>query len=40
MRDKKITNLASLLMVLMNVGLFSYVWLEYYNRFAFRSHRP
>lgn len=40
MRDKKITNLASLLMVLMNVGLFSWVWLEYYNRFAFRSHRP
>ena len=31
---------ARIMLILLNVGLFTFVWLEYYNRFAFRSHRP
>lgn len=40
MKDRRITTLAKLLLVLLNVGLFALVWLNYYNDYAFRSHRP
>ena len=39
MKDKKITRVATVLLVLVNVGLFSLVWLRFYNYAAFRTHR-
>ena len=39
MKDKRITLAARVLLVLLNVGLFTLVWLNYYNAFAFRAHR-
>ena len=40
MKDKRITNIARVTLVLMNVGLFALVWINYYNDFAYRTHRP
>ena len=40
MKDRKITRLATALLVLLNVGLFAAVWMAFYNDLAFRSHRP
>ncbi len=40
MKDKRITNIARVLLVLVNVGLFALVWISYYNDFAYRTHRP
>lgn len=40
MKDRRITRVARLMLVLLNVGLFAFVWLVYYNDLAFRSHRP
>ena len=40
LKDRRITRLATLLLVLLNVGLFAFVWLSYYNSYAFRAHRP
>ena len=39
MKDKRITTVATVLLILVNVGLFSLVWLSYYNYAAFRTHR-
>ena len=39
MKHKKITRIATLLLVLVNVGLFSLIWLRFYNYSAFRTHR-
>ena len=40
MKDRRITMVAKALLIIWNVGLFALVWLNYYNSFAFRSHRP
>ena len=40
MKDKHITNSAKALLILWNVGLFAWIWLSYYNSYAFRTHRP
>ena len=40
MKDKRITRIATVLLVAVNFSLFAWVWLKYYNRFAFRAHRP
>ena len=39
MKNKRITNAATVALILCNVGLFSLIWLKFYNNFAFRSHR-
>lgn len=39
MKDRRITMVAKALLVLLNVGLFAFIWLSYYNGYAFRSHR-
>ena len=38
MKDKKITTVATLLLILTNVGLFAAVWMRFYAWYAFRSH--
>lgn len=40
MKNKRITHVATIALILCNVGLFAMIWLDYYNAFAFRSHRP
>ena len=40
MKDRRITRVARGLLVLLNVGLFAFVWLTFYNDYAFRTHRP
>ncbi|MBE5807349.1 MAG: exopolysaccharide biosynthesis polyprenyl glycosylphosphotransferase [Clostridiales bacterium] len=40
MKDKRYTTFATLLLFIVNVGLFAFVWRAYYNAYAFRSHRP
>lgn len=40
MRDRRITKVARLMLVILNVGLFALVWLNFYNDKAFRTHRP
>ncbi|MBQ6595736.1 MAG: exopolysaccharide biosynthesis polyprenyl glycosylphosphotransferase [Clostridia bacterium] len=39
MKNKRITNAATALLILINVGLFALIWLSFYNSFAFRTHR-
>ena len=39
MKNRHITKIISALLVLLNVGLFTLIWFNYYNDFAFRSHR-
>ena len=39
MKDRRITWVARVLLVLLNVGLFALVWLKFYNAYAFRTHR-
>lgn len=40
LKDRRITQAAKALLILLNVGLFAFVWLAYYNKYAFRTHRP
>lgn len=40
LKDRRITIVAKVLLVVLNVSLFAIVWLSYYNDYAFRSHRP
>ena len=37
MENKLITKLATAILTVINVGLFAYVWIEYYNKFAFQK---
>ena len=37
--DRKVSNITRCCLILWNVGLFAYIWVSYYNNFAFRSHR-
>jgi exopolysaccharide biosynthesis polyprenyl glycosylphosphotransferase len=39
MENKLITKLATAILTVINVGLFAYVWIEYYNKFAFQKFR-
>ena len=38
MNDKKITHAARAMLKLINVGLFSIIWIAYYNDFTFETH--
>lgn len=39
MKDKRITNIARITLILFNVGLFTLVWVSYYNDYAWRTHK-
>ena len=39
MKDKRITSIAKVSLVLYNVGLFALVWISYYNDLAWRTHK-
>ena len=39
-KDRRITKLSTAMLVVLNVGMFALVWLNFYNAYAFRSHRP
>lgn len=38
-RDKRISNIARVLLCLWNIGLFAWVWFMYYNRETYSTHR-
>ena len=40
LKDRQITTVAKTLLITLNVGLFAWVWTDFYNSFAFRTHRP
>ena len=40
LKDRQITTVAKTLLITLNVGLFAWVWTDFYNNFAFRTHRP
>ena len=37
--DRRITNTAAVIMTFLAVGCLSFVWISFYNNYAFRSHR-
>ena len=39
MKNKSVTNKAHFCLLLWNVGLFAFIWIFYYNDFAFRANR-
>ena len=39
MKDKRITNITRVALILFNVGLFALVWVSYYNDYAWRTHK-
>ncbi len=39
MENKLITKVATVILTTINVGLFAFVWIEYYNKFAFQKFR-